>query len=423
MLLAAFVGVAIVLNDREEDLISEMLDEQLQSLMVQYWQGAGTKMALPQMQFYAFPSGADEAAYVPVIFRGAKPGQHEAFEEGIEYHYVVRDDKGVRFLLAYDVAQYEDSFEELLMILGVAFLLTLVVSVLMISWVTGKALANMESLAARLKQPTLQLLRHDDMEAEVMELAAALDEYRVQQSLLLAREREFSAHLSHEIRTPLSVVRAQAEIISLTDDSALRDRANSIIQQVDRMRHLMEQLLKLARNERRLVSERISLAAMIETVWNELESIGNSRARLDNKVEPAVVVTANPLLVELVLRNVMANARMHADGSLLIVRHEGGVLIMEDDNASDASGQTVLDAPEKGLGLSILERACQLLGWRCQLESRPSGTRVTITIQPASRLAWGQADNDCLSITNFSQLLHAHLSGSVSPCIHCWVRP
>jgi signal transduction histidine kinase len=300
---------------------------------------------------------------------------------------VVRDENGRRFLLAYDVEKYEESFSELLWILGMAFLIAMVLSVMVIHLLGTRALASIEGLAESVKNPPDGSFRHAGMEAEVAALAAALDDYRAQQSLLLQREQEFSAHLSHELRTPLSVVRAQAEIIRLRhgDDTALAARADTVMEQVDRMRQLIEQLLRLARSQRSPERREIRLRPLVERIWSELEQANQSATRLDDQLDVSALVLANPLLLELILRNVLANARLHANGSTLKVSCDGAVLVLGDYDPRLLEQPEVVAAhlPDEkmpGIGLSILERACRLLGWQCRIERLPTGTRVALTI-------------------------------------------
>lgn len=394
VLLTSFVATAFILNEREEDLIDQMLEEQLDADINQYSPEAGLlQSSVPRMQFYAFTPGHPDEALLPAYLRGVEPGKHEIDVGDTEYHYVVRDEGGRRFVLAYDAEQYEDSFTDLMVILAVAFLVVMVLSVTVIYVLGRRALRHIESLAAAVKNPTDNSFLHDGMEAEVRALAEALDGYRARQSLLLEREQEFSAHLSHELRTPLSVVRAQAELISLQNagHENLEARANAIMDQVDRMRLLIEQLLRLARSQRSPERRPVALRALVDRLWDELAQGSRSATRLDNQLTARQEVLADPLLLELVLRNVMANARLHANGSLLTVRQEGMTLLLEDSDGTPGVATQGSDAPREasrlaaengqGIGLSILERACRLLGWGYDVTTTPTGTRVAITLR------------------------------------------
>ena len=264
LIVGQYAATALVMNEHQEEMLNAVLAEQMQ-YSLQLYHDAGRVLVpnVPRMNFYAFPLG-HPGADVPMDFYPFGPGSHEVDIGDTEYHFVVHDENGKRFLLAYNAEQYEDNFTELMLVLGTSCLLTASMALLGIYWLSGRVLLNLSRLSAAVRQQASGPLAHDDMEAEVLALAKALDDYRTRQTLLLEREREFSGQLSHELRTPLSVVRGQAELIALqyTQDERLHKRAQEIMAQVDRMRGMIEQLLRLARSTRVLVRETVPLHAL-----------------------------------------------------------------------------------------------------------------------------------------------------------------
>lgn len=381
LLLAAFLSTVFVLQERQDEMIDDILDEQMEySLQLYRSLGHVPVLNVPYMQFYVAPAGRP-APGMPPEFAGLGPGDHEVQVGGRSFHLEVKDEGPRRFMLAYDVASHDAEFRELLGILGVASLLSGLAALAGISWLASHALHHLERLAGAVQRQDEAPFATPGMEREVAALATALDDYRARQSLLLAREQEFSGHLSHELRTPLSVVRAQAELIALQggDDARLQGRAAEIMAQADRMRALIEQLLRLARRTRAPERVEVPLRALVERVWSDLAQASSSRTTLDDRVAPDAVVVADPLLLELILRNAVANARLHADGAVLTVRFEEGVLGIEDaDPARAAAPQLPEDG--QGLGLAILRQACDRLGWGCELVATPTGTRLALRI-------------------------------------------
>lgn len=381
LLLAAYLSTAMVLEERQDDMIDAILDEQMAySLQLYHSLGHAPVLNVPHMRFYAHARGDVAAAGMPVAFAGLGLGDHELDVDGVPYHLEVVDAGGQRFVLAYDASGHERDFAELMVILGVAFLASAVVAVAGIAWLSRHALAHLERLAGAVRDPGEGALVEPGMEREVAALAAALDDYRARQALLLAREQEFSAQLSHELRTPLSVVRAQAELLQMSvPDARGRERAAGIMAQVDRMGGLIEQLLRLARRTRAPERQPLPLRELVERIWSELALGGSSRTMLDNRVAADATVVADPLLLELVLRNALANARLHADGATLQVRCSGDVLEIEDSNAA-RDGVAPWSGAGEGLGLSILRQACQRLGWGCTIAATATGTCLTLRL-------------------------------------------
>jgi len=384
LLLAQYVSTALVLNEREEDMIDVLLNEQMQYSMQLYHDGGKPlRPNIPHMVFHVFPLGQPDPS-VPADFLSYGPGNHAVDIGETEYHFVVHDEDGMRFLLAYDVEQYEDGFTELMAILGIAFLLSAVLAISGIYWLSGRALQNLTRLADEVHYPDSAAFFHSAMEAEVGALALALDNYRAHQPLLLERERDFSGHLSHELRTPLTVVRARAELMALQypDEPQLQKNSTEIMAAADRMRTMVEQLLHLARRTHTPQRETIKLRELIDRIWGDLSEAGNSRTSLDNRLADDASVFADPLLLELILRNAFANARRHANGAELRIDFDQHQLLIEDF----ASGDAIFSQPEgveeegAGLGLAILHRACAVLGWSCQITTLPTGTRLALRI-------------------------------------------
>lgn len=384
LMLGQYAATALVMNEREEEMIDALLVEQLQYSMQLYHQ-AGKVLTpnVPRMTFYSFPVNRP-GAEVPPDFLAFGPGSHEVDIGETEYHFVVHDEDGQRFLLAYDVEQYEENFTELMAVLGISFLLSVAVSLSGIYWLSGKALSSLLRLDDAVRRQSPEPFVQEDMEAEVLALAEALDGFRARQTLLLEREREFSGHLSHELRTPLSVVRGQAELTALQypDDERLQARAAEIMAQADRMRVMIEQLLRLARSTKVPVREAVSLHALVERIWSDLTQTGSSRTVLSNRIADGARVIADPLLLELILRNALSNARLHADGAELRLSFDHDTLVIE-DYAETAIPSPLPDTEggSEGLGLGILRRACAALGWDCHFETLATGTRLSLHLR------------------------------------------
>ena len=87
------------------------------------------------------------------------------------------------------------------------------------------------------------------------------------------RRKEFVANVSHELRTPLTNVRSYAETLRDAGDAIPRDTADSfldiIINETDRMTHIVQDLLTLSRLDRgaaELVLSRFPISEAIESV-------------------------------------------------------------------------------------------------------------------------------------------------------------
>ena len=144
LLAGAFLSTALVLEERQEDMIDALLDEQMSySLQLYHSLGRAPSLNVPDMHFYVITPGAPTS--VPAAFLHFSPGDHEAVVDGREYHLAVAEENGRRFVLAYDVEQPENDFAELLAILGLAFGLASVAVLGGIFWLSGRALRHLDA--------------------------------------------------------------------------------------------------------------------------------------------------------------------------------------------------------------------------------------------------------------------------------------
>lgn len=379
VLTAHFIATTSVLEEQEEEGIDAILSEQM-AYSLQLYQSSGRLPAptVPRMAFYASAHTG-----VPSPFAGYQDGGHEIFIGKTEFHFVTRHLNGQEFVLAYDVRDHEARIRMTRVLLGTGTLFTALLALLMIYGLSGRLLQRLSLLANRVHSPYEGTLAKPDMEAEVLALAEALDNSLARQHLILEREKAFSGHLSHELRTPLSVIRGEAELIGLhAGNSPVKERSRRIMIQVDRMQALIRQMLQLARGAHHPSKQAIALAALIDSLWADLANTGDSRTRLLNHVASDARVEADPLLLELILHNALANARLHADGSDLHVRFSQDELSIEDCNPSPNETQRK-HIESTGLGLTIVQRASDLLGWQHSLTATPEGVRLTLKIPPS----------------------------------------
>lgn len=102
------------------------------------------------------------------------------------------------------------------------------------------------------------------------------------ESARLETERGFLADAAHELRTPLAAINAQAHLLASTADPAMRALAVEELQQgIDRVSHLLEQLLTVARLEATTVAaarETLDLAELCRQRLAPLSRLARTRA-------------------------------------------------------------------------------------------------------------------------------------------------
>jgi len=148
------------------------------------------------------------------------------------------------------------------------------------------------------------------------------------------RLRRFIADASHELRTPVAVIRSHAEYAQRVGDEEMTRSLRRIEAEADRMGHLVEDLLLLARLDsgRPLAREEVDLTRIV------LDSVSDARVaapdhhwQLALPPEPVTVIGDDHALRQ-VLANLLANARTHTPAGThvrVVLREQPGNVLVE----------------------------------------------------------------------------------------------
>jgi len=219
-----------------------------------------------------------------------------------------------------------------------------------------------------------------------------------------ARMRRFVGDASHELRTPLAAVSAYAELFERGASTRAEDLERvmaGIREETDRMGHLVEDLLLLARLDegRPLAREQVELVALCGDAVRTAAAVGPSWPVSLQATRPVEVV-GDPARIRQVVDNLLSNVRTHTPAGTTTVVGIGSdatdaVITVADDGPGLDDGQVAhvferfyrADPSRSrshggaGLGLSIASSIVAAHGGRVSVESRPGhGTSFTIRL-------------------------------------------
>jgi len=130
-----------------------------------------------------------------------------------------------------------------------------------------------EDLSARLALP--------DTEDEVSRLAATLNKMLGRLESGFKRERRFTADASHELRTPLAAMQAILSVVQEGErpKAEYRQALDDLTDETNRMRGLVEDLLRLARGEGGLTlhPEALELSVLLSDVADSLRPLAQAK--------------------------------------------------------------------------------------------------------------------------------------------------
>lgn len=228
--------------------------------------------------------------------------------------------------------------------------------------------------------------------SEIAPVAGAVNRLMARLDRALAAERSFAANSAHELRTPLAGALAQTQrLIAEAPEGPLRDRAVAVAASLNRLSHLSEKLLQLARAESGLFppGPPTDLAPLVPMILDDLIRAAEGRLLIDPAAP--LIATIDPDAFALLLRNLVENALKHSPrGTRVIVRvlaeavhirNQGPVVDFDRLRARFARGTT--RASGSGLGLAIVDALAAATGaavaFRSPAPGAIDGVEVVLT--------------------------------------------
>jgi len=225
----------------------------------------------------------------------------------------------------------------------------------------------------------------------------------------IVREKQFTSDASHELRTPLTVIKGTLEVLirKPREHKEYEDKINFCVTEVNRLNHLVDQLLLLARFENQkqsLKSEKTHLnGILLDTISRYSNAIQAKNIHISAVFSKEYYVRTDGYLFAIVINNLISNAVKYSkenskltigineiEGRLECLIADSGIGIPTEDleyiyDQFYRSKST--EHPEikgTGLGLSIVRRLCSLLNIDIHISSQENiGTKVILSLYEA----------------------------------------
>jgi signal transduction histidine kinase len=389
--LLLIVGIWFAAHDVSQRLMDQTLKAELEDYMARR---ARNPLSLPPAtaSLRGYFSGPDSPPDdVPAELCNLPPGQHEILLDGLPWRAAVAENNGQRFLILFDEARQQRRERRFLAYLLAAAGLMALLAALGGWWLAGRVIAPVTELAHAVARAAPESPPHLAGVAagagagdEIDELARAFDRYVARLDSFVERERNFAADASHELRTPLAVIRGAAEV--LAEDPGLdlpqRERIARIQRAAEEMTQLTAALLLLSREEAATDTETCDgarLAAECVERYRPQAAARNTRISIESPT--SLRLPAPPGLFAMVLTNLVQNAVTHTrDGEIHLRLDHAGLTVRDSGSGMDEKAlQRVFerhyrgaDSQGSGIGLFLVKRVCDRLGWQVALLSNPA---------------------------------------------------
>jgi two-component system sensor histidine kinase BasS len=251
---------------------------------------------------------------------------------------------------------------------------TLMLSFWAISWIIRPLRALQKSLVTRSADNLSPLPLYSEMD-EIVAVTGALNQLLGRLDHTLQQERLFTADAAHELRTPLAGLRLHLELL---EQEGVK-QGPMLVERIDRLMHVIEQLLMLSRAGQALASghyQTLSWQEVIDPLRQEMDELLALRQQtliVSHSTMPGV--QGDAVLLRLMLRNLLENASRYSPENsmitLLLESDETGSRVTVRDEGTGIAAGAVSDAIKafrrmdqryggSGLGLNIVQRIVQI---------------------------------------------------------------
>ncbi len=191
----------------------------------------------------------------------------------------------------------------------------------------------------------------------------------------------FASTVSHDLRNPLSVAQGYLQMID-TDDPETVEMIETIERSHDRIADIIDDLLMLSRQGRRIDEfEAVSLAEITTLSW---AGVNTAAATVEATIDDDQTIQADPAMLQHVFENLFRNSVEHGgsgvhvrvgwlkDGSGFYVEDSGPGIDPDDREAVLEPGYTTSD-DGTGYGLEIVRSIVEAHGWELAIEEGEAG--------------------------------------------------
>ncbi|GGQ10759.1 two-component sensor histidine kinase [Actinomadura coerulea] len=212
----------------------------------------------------------------------------------------------------------------------------------------------------------------------------------------VTRERRFVSDASHDLRNPITGLQTRLEVaLGEPDDADWKPMVRGALRDTRRLNDIVADLLELSRLDARTPKpvEPVDLAALVRREVG----LRAGDAPITTRLEPGVVVRANPVRLSRVLGNLLGNAERHAESRIEVtVARDGGDAVLEvlDDGSgvpeearervferfARLSESRARDPQGTGLGLPIAREIAEIYGGSLRIADSPAGARFVLRL-------------------------------------------
>lgn len=386
---AIFIGGLIVNEEAERMVWNSLLRAELRHYQDRLQADPGYRWTdTDDMRLYRW----DGVPPPPKVLRTLPPGLHDdQWVEGKLQVVMIQDLPGGRVALALDITEFEGLEETISSGIVIGMFASVILLGLLMAWGLGRAIRPLGVMAddiARLRpeRGRQRIELEPGASDELRVIADAFNDYLDRSERFVERERAFINSASHELRTPIAVIGGAARLASDQEGvpPAAREQMQRIARNVRQIEQLISLLLILAKDPERLaaVSDTVALDELLPEIVEDHRHLTRDKdLALRLSLSQPARITAPVAIVQAAIGNLLRNAIENSDRGVIDIRLDADATVTITDPGHGMSPEEISRIYAQlargegrdggGIGLDLIARLCEHLGWQLDIDSAP----------------------------------------------------
>ncbi|HEY9279591.1 MAG TPA: HAMP domain-containing sensor histidine kinase [Eoetvoesiella sp.] len=346
------------------------------------------------------PAQAQMPSNMPAVFNGLKSSFNGEIERGKETFLVTigPTEKG-HLYIAKNITHFEDRESLFMTALGVIIVGMVLLTLLLAIFSSRRIITPLRRLSDEISSvpvgqnmPRLALNYQD---TELHTVAATFNRFLDELESFVKREQSLLNLASHELRTPIAVISGALDIVEQRNQLTAADKTTiaRIRRAADEMGSNVNMLLSLARRDTiNTPRSMLSIVELCKQALEDLNELYDAQQRVTLIAPEDTVVSADPVMAQMLLRNLIQNALQHTVNPIQIRLSAGLIQVIDHGAGLTLDQQAILKGDKRlfqdhsalgGLGLYIVTLMCERLQWELDVaETTASGTVIHIRTEP-----------------------------------------
>jgi two-component system sensor histidine kinase QseC len=242
---------------------------------------------------------------------------------------------------------------------------------------------------------------------ELSHVVAELNLLFLRVSKSYEREKGFISDAAHELRTPLAIAKVHIQNLQqISQEKEVKQYAGKALSGIERLRHLVQQLLELSRAEANAETapalRAIPLDRLITNLCDDIQIVNKKQNHhCTKRINTDAKILMQPHEADILFRNLIDNAFRYSPANSAItieLKHDSLLIENEGEHLEGVNIEKLFkpftrgnfqSKEGSGLGLSLCRVLCERYGFKLELNATKQGIDQPYLVQTV--LSWKNA--------------------------------